>query len=484
MSNISSKTDNKRLNRLVHEKCNGTLSAEGFVELQELVEKSEELKSEFIDAMAVHLALDLEISGKELYDDAILKHLQESLEQTTLTSTRQAIKSGLNQKSLLLAASVAFLLLSASIFWNSKISSKLDTTIDDKMVIAKLSSLMEGSLWSFGRLGDNNPQDFRAGETIRIKEGRVKMQIHDGAIGILQAPITLQLLAQDRVRLLSGQIKIEVPEGAEGFTVETPCAEVIDLGTVFSVNADEVGTDLVVYSGQVDLKIPSKSPDSIHALETKRFETGQAVRVDKNGTFSRIMNVQSTTNSSIDISDKSQPIILSVFDNIVRDDHWAFYEIVQNGMKEDAQAFVDRFHEWNGLTDSGMPSYLINGDYVKMFNDDKMVEDYRLEVALSKPATIYLLLDNRVSPPNWLLQSFENTGQKIGIDETHHHRPRKENKLGVGPGKSVDFTHSIWKFVATNGGTITLGPNGDSLERNLWHASMYGLVAVPLEANQ
>ena len=79
--------------------------------------------------------------------------------------------------------------------------------------------------------------------------------------------------------------------------------------------------------------------------------------------------------------------------------------------------FVDRPHEWNGLTESGMPSYLVGADYVKSFNDDKVAEDLRITVKTTAPVTLYVLLDLRVYPPAWLTEAFTDTGDQIGIDE-------------------------------------------------------------------
>ena len=77
------------------------------------------------------------------------------------------------------------------------------------------------------------------GDTVTVDEGAVEMHLENGAVGELRAPVVMQLLSRNRVRLLSGKIKVSAPETAHGFTVETPSAEVVDLGTVFSAEAGE-----------------------------------------------------------------------------------------------------------------------------------------------------------------------------------------------------------------------------------------------------
>ena len=110
-------------------------------------------------------------------------------------------------------------------------------------------------------------------------------------------------------------------------------------------------------------------------------------------------------------------IISSVRDNIKRPGTWSFYEIVHAGMQEDGLAFVDReFHQWNGVDASGMPAYLLGADYVRMFNDDKVDNSFEMYVTIDRPAMLYVFFDDRLTPPKWLRDNFEDTGDNIGMD--------------------------------------------------------------------
>jgi hypothetical protein len=123
-----------------------------------------------------------------------------------------------------------------------------------------------------------------------------------------------------------------------------------------------------------------------------------------------------------------------------------------------------------------------------MFNNDKIAADLRVDVTLTRPAVLYVLLDKRVLPPSWLVESFEDTGDEIGIDEAWHDplnfKPGFEDFAQEGPGKSIERRHSIWKRIASEGGTVSLGANG-RLPGDKWRGpragtNMYGIVAVPL----
>jgi hypothetical protein len=154
-------------------------------------------------------------------------------------------------------------------------------------------------------------------------------------------------------------------------------------------------------------------------------------------------------------------------------------------MAEDAKAFVDReAHEWNGVTAAGIPSYLLGGDYVKTFNNDKVRKDIEITVTFARPCRLFILFDDRIPAPAWLVEGFRNTGGKIGVDEgpytVGNGKWKTEHQPGVGPGVSVDNIDSIWECEIPEAGTICLG----GTETPVSAINMYGIVAVPLEKHE
>jgi hypothetical protein len=109
---------------------------------------------------------------------------------------------------------------------------------------------------------------------------------------------------------------------------------------------------------------------------------------------------------------------------------------------------------------------------------------------LSRPATLYVLLDPRVLPPPWLLESFENTGDIVGLDEAPYYPDKPEHITSgepqVGAGNGINRVFKIWKREVRNGGVVSLGPNGrraddpQGLPLGEIKANMYAIVAVPL----
>ena len=162
-----------------------------------------------------------------------------------------------------------------------------------------------------------------------------------------------------------------------------------------------------------------------------------------------------------------------------------YYEIVPGGMREDAVAFVDRTYQWNGADEQGIPSYLLGGDYVKTFNDDKVAENFQITITFERPAMLYVLVDDRLQQTSWLSDQFEDTGDNIGVDEGYH-VPNDVRKLASGPGVSIDQVHSIWKRRVSHGETVSIGPYSPLISPETSSLgtkaslNMYGIVAVPL----
>ena len=81
----------------------------------------------------------------------------------------------------------------------------------------------------------------------------------------------------------------------------------------------------------------------------------------------------------------------------------------------------------------GIPSYLLGGDYVKTFNDDKLNREVEIQVTLDRPAVLYVLLDKRSPVPDWLREDFFNTGDEIGIDGGGYRRFDGAEDHSAGP---------------------------------------------------
>jgi hypothetical protein len=155
---------------------------------------------------------------------------------------------------------------------------------------------------------------------------------------------------------------------------------------------------------------------------------------------------------------------------------------------EEVPAYRDRVHQYTAATaEMALPSYLVGGEYIMNRNDNRDNATLTVTVTLSSPATVYVLVDNRLQdgaggdPPTfdpnmqWLIDDGflpVTTGlnrtqdttlpDEVGIDE---------GADGAGPGQGVNQWFSVYskEFPA---GTVVLR-QADNAGRN-----MYGVVVT------
>ncbi|WP_111979454.1 LamG-like jellyroll fold domain-containing protein [Algibacillus agarilyticus] len=87
---------------------------------------------------------------------------------------------------------------------------------------------------------------------IKLEQGYTEIELSNGVVLVLEAPIELDIRSADQVILTKGKLVARVPEQAIGFRIDTPSAEIIDLGTEFGVDVQENGESQVhVLDGEV-----------------------------------------------------------------------------------------------------------------------------------------------------------------------------------------------------------------------------------------
>jgi hypothetical protein len=317
------------------------------------------------------------------------------------------------------------------------------------------------------------------GDVLKFQKGIVNLYIDSGVELLVEGPAEVRFASLERIVVVEGKLAARVGPDAIGFSIETPHANVIDRGTAFGISVDNSQrTDVVVYEGIVDL-------DVVGHAETprRRLATGEALSVNNAGDLSRIASVQGEEFLSppqVRPGATRAPLIARVTDNIRLHDTAKYNRVIPTGFGEDCRAYVDREHEWNGIDAKGLPSFLVGGDYVMTFNEDKTVTELEFTVELAQPANLYVLIDNRVPPPEWLTHDFIDTGRDVGLDEVHSH---VNMETAPGAGTSLDQFYSVWKREVHEPAKVVLGPLG--LEKytrpaRVVQRGMYGIVATPL----
>jgi len=121
--------------------------------------------------------------------------------------------------------------------------------------------------------GVNDP--LRAG-TYRLVAGIVQVAFARGAEVMITAPAEFALKSEEKLYLKRGKLTAKVSERAKGFTVETPSATLVDLGTEFAADVDPYGNGEVhVFRGEVIVQ-----PRSLTDSRPLRLTEAQATRID------------------------------------------------------------------------------------------------------------------------------------------------------------------------------------------------------------
>ena len=113
----------------------------------------------------------------------------------------------------------------------------------------------------------------REGEMILIG-GCAEITLQHGAVITVEAPAKIELDGENSMSVLSGKISAKVSEYATGFTVNTPTARIVDLGTEFGVSVEGDGSSTVyMFTGKANM-FTSKPEEKI----TSQIITSQQAR--------------------------------------------------------------------------------------------------------------------------------------------------------------------------------------------------------------
>ncbi len=128
----------------------------------------------------------------------------------------------------------------------------------------------------------------RVGDRYELASGLASIVLARGTRVAVEGPATWRFVSEQQLQLDSGRIVAQVPPAAIGFTVVTPEATIVDLGTEFGVEVDKNGaTDLHVYRGQVELRhSQTKGVAAADTASSTRVAAGESRHIDGSGNVS------------------------------------------------------------------------------------------------------------------------------------------------------------------------------------------------------
>ncbi len=123
----------------------------------------------------------------------------------------------------------------------------------------------------------------RLGKRYELAGGHVEIALARGTWVLVEGPAAWQFDSDQHLQLHGGRVAARVPRAAAGFTVNTPTASIVDLGTEFAVEVDPTGaTSLAVLRGAVEFsRRESAAEQPRRSTESLRVSAGQGIRVSR-----------------------------------------------------------------------------------------------------------------------------------------------------------------------------------------------------------
>lgn len=450
---------------LVQQYISGTISEEDARSLEQQLKSDAALRDWYLDALNLDAALAATVEAAEMTRTLPVSPVVQSLSDAHLRSLART------RRPFIYAAAVACLFLALGCGL-SLLSSRREN-----VEVVRVSEDFSGP-WK--------PGTRIAAQHLTWARGSFEMLLPSGVRVTIDGPSDLRVINPMKIRLNSGKVTADVGERGKGFVIETPEARVVDLGTVFGVDATRATrTDVVVFNGKVE--VYEKGAVQPVAL----LSQGEGLRLERNRRTSRIVSVngpdesgswsakgQPVTQTHVRWNPREQtspsPLITSVGDSMSADEEEAkqwpslrnFYRIVPGGLRDGALAFSDTYDAWTDV-----PAELVGADQVRTFAVDRYNWWMTLNVHVSRPSELFVFVDQRNPVPSWVAESFQDTGKTITLQFRPH-----QNSGRV----AARYVYAVWSRRVKEPGIVSLGPpyeNPPEDRKSFKPNNMFGVAA-------
>ena len=303
---------------------------------------------------------------------------------------------------------------------------------------------------------------------VRLDHGSVQLRLGSGVMLDLNAPAHLRLGDSMHATLLAGSVTADVGEFGKGFVIETSSARVVDLGTRFGVSLGAEGeTDVAVFQGQVEVSGTGQTS------KPTLLSTGDAVRVHPSATPRRLHCIN-TRGESFAILTPPPPdaLVTDIADNVDDGGSYAFYTLQTGQMRAGARPYSTLGKpRWQPMPGETFPAELEGADMVGTFSPDRNDPDLELTMRVSRPCTVYLMVDARAEVPAWVRRDFIEAGFQLRSG------PWADNPVVQGmtadASGEILVTYAVWKRTVGSASLVKLGapyPEKDGRFR-----AMYGI---------
>ena len=176
---------------------------------------------------------------------------------------------------IIASVGVGILAAAASWLWFGNQSNR--HAVDDSATLA-VAVMVDGCDWNIG--SGQKPilnSAVHAGR-LELRHGEISLAFLSGVTLNMKGPADIEIRSIDRVFCERGELRVSVPPDARGFTVLSPGAAVVDLGSEFAVDVRSAGqTRLTVLEGKTRASVLSKDGT---AVREQIIEESKSVEID------------------------------------------------------------------------------------------------------------------------------------------------------------------------------------------------------------
>lgn len=138
--------------------------------------------------------------------------------------------------------------------------------------VARVTGLSDCE-WPEGESALKFGDSLAPGQRLRLTRGVLQLTYETGAKVTVEGPADMVMTTGIEAKLSSGKIAAAVPRFARGYTIMTPTAEVVDLGTEFGVSVEGAGeSEIHVFDGDVVTRPIGEHGAGSHLVHARQDE--------------------------------------------------------------------------------------------------------------------------------------------------------------------------------------------------------------------
>ncbi len=257
--------------------CDGDLSSDQAARLELLVAESAAARQYVVECYHVHCELAWEL-GREVDGSSQLSSADHDCATAAAGSAvrRPLVPSGVRPRWTPVSMSAA-LLLTIAVGLGLTVYVRRSEQTPLRGHVAHIGQTKDVR-WSDGSATEP-ATPLPAGQDLAIQQGLLEVCFDSGATIILQGPAEIELRSSNSAVLHDGSVTANVPEKARGFSITTPNATLVDLGTSFGAACDAKQTDVEVFTGNVLVRPGGRAESLSDAPAEQRLTANEAVRV-------------------------------------------------------------------------------------------------------------------------------------------------------------------------------------------------------------